>query len=104
MNGNQATFTVMGSNSITYTVEAPDIEGNEIYNFTGAITNENKKTFDVTGDTEIQVYQEFWMKYDINNNGDIEKSEVMNAINDYFAQGSDMTKDNVMNVINKFFG
>lgn len=48
--------------------------------------------------------EEFWMNYDANDNGEIEKSEALEAIDDYFADGSEMTKDDVMNVINKFFG
>ncbi|WP_292487839.1 hypothetical protein [Methanohalobium sp.] len=65
-------------------------------------------------DNDCHEGEDFWMNYDADNSGTIDKSEVMNAINGYFASiqeeedncfedSAETAKPQVMNVINKFF-
>ena len=91
----EVTFTLLGVTSFTYTVVAPSTTGT--YSFSGVLTNSKRGEVPVGGALTIAVTagDPLIVRYDANNNGTIEKNEVIAAINDYLFGGADITKAGV---------
>ena len=89
--GDTATFT--------YIVSAPVAE--DTYTFTGVMLDENKNMFAVGGDTELTVGWNPWA-YDEDKDGKIQKSEAIQAIQDYFSQK--ITKAQAIEVVTLYLG
>ena len=100
----EATFTLIGATSFTYTVAAPSAEGS--YPFSGVLRNSDGENVPVGGALTIEVAtgDPVFDRYDANGNGTIEKSEVIAAINDYlFGEGDvAISKAEVIRLINLY--
>ena len=98
----EVTFTLLGVTSFTYTVVAPSTTGT--YSFSGVLTNSERGEVPVGGALTIAVTagDPLIVRYDANNNGTIEKNEVIAAINDYLFGGTDITKADVIRLINLY--
>ena len=99
-------FTLQGETSFTYTVTAPSAAGP--YTFSGTLEDSVGNDHAVGGASTVTVTAEvagdpLVARYDANNNGTIEKSEVIKAINDYlFNGGAPITKAEVIRLINLY--
>ena len=100
-------FTLQGETSFTYTVTAPSAA--RPYTFSGTLEDSVGNDHAVGGASTVTVTAEvagdpLVARYDANNNGTIEKSEVIAAINDYlFGTGADApTKAEVIRLINLY--
>ena len=98
----EVTFILLGVTSFTYTVVAPSTTGT--YSFSGVLTNSERGEVPVGGALTIAVTagDPLIVRYDANNNGTIEKNEVIAAINDYLFGGTDITKADVIRLINLY--
>ena len=104
----QVIFTLQGEASFTYTVTASDKAG--LYTFSGTLMDSKGKDHAVVGDSTVTVTAEAATgdplvdRYDDNNDGTIDKSEVIAAINDYlFGPGANaITKAEVIRLINLY--
>ena len=86
--GREVRFSLFGQTAFTYTVTAPSAEGT--YSFSGVLRNSDREDVPVGGALTIAVAagDPLIVRYDANNNGTIEKNEVIAAINDYlFGEG-----------------
>ena len=104
INGQEVRFTLSGETAFTYTVTAPNTEG--AYSFSGILTNFDREDVPVGGALTITVTARdpLIIRYDTNNNGSIEKNEVIAAINDYlFGTGDEaISKSDVIKLINLY--
>ena len=102
--GQQVRFTLQGDTSFTYTVTAPSVEGS--YAFSGTLRDDERNDHDVGGDATVTVSSRdpLGARYDANNNGTIERGEVITAINDYLFGGGDdaITRAEVIKLINLY--
>ena len=93
-----------GPQTSTYTVTASDVEGS--YTFSGTLRDDERNNHAVGGDTTVTVSSgdPLVARYDANNNGTIEKNEVITAINDYLFGVGDaaISKADVIEVINLY--
>ena len=89
--GDTATFT--------YIISAPVAE--DTYTFTGVMLDEDKNMFAVGGDTELTVGWNPWA-YDEDKDGIIQKSEAIQAIQDYFS--GKITKAQAIEVVTLYLG
>ena len=100
----EVTFELHGETDLTYTVAAPIAAGT--YSFSGVLTNSAGEEVPVAGALTIAVNtgDPLIVRYDDNNNGTIEKSEVIAAINDYlFGEGDEaISKSDVIMLINLY--
>ena len=98
----EVTFALAGETSFTYTVAAPGIEGT--YTFSGAVTDSKEIDYPVGGDDMVTVSLRGWMliHYDANNNGMIDRAELIAAINDYLTGQEGITKDDLIWLINLY--
>ena len=83
----EVTFAMTGETSFTYTVAAPGIEG--LYTFSGTVTDSKEIDYPVGGDDRVTVSLRDWLliRYDADDSGTIDISELFSAIDDYFAGG-----------------
>ena len=98
-----ARFTLQGEPSFTYTVTAPSVEGS--YTFSGTLTDSKGADHDVRGAVTVTVASDpLVTRYDANNNGQIDRSEVIKAINDYLfgGEGDTISRADVIKVINLY--
>ena len=95
-------FTLQEETSFTYTVTASNVEGS--YTFSGTLRDSEGNDHVVGGATKVTVASDPLVdRYDANNNGTIEKSEVIKAINDYlFSGAAPITKAEVIRLINLY--
>ena len=97
-------FLLAGPQTETYTVTASDNPGP--YIFSGVLENENKSKTTVGGALTIAVaaVDPLIVRYDANDNGMIEKNEVIKAITDYlFGEGNPaISKSDVIKLINLY--
>ena len=102
--GQEVRFTLVGDTSFTYTVTASSVGGS--YTFSGTLRDSDRNDHAVGGDTTVTVSsgEPLVARYDNNNNGTIERSEVFAAINDYlFGEGDDaITRADVFKLINLY--
>ena len=104
--GQEVRFTLQEETSFTYTVTAPSEAGS--YTFSGNLRNSGGNDPAVGGASTVTVTagaagDPLVARYDANNNGTIEKSEVIKAINDYlFSGGAPITKAEVIRLINLY--
>ena len=102
--GREVRFSLFGQTAFTYTVTAPSAAGT--YSFSGVLRNSDRKDVAVGGALTIAVAagDPLIVRYDANGNGMIEKSEVINAINDYlFGEGDEaISKAEVIRLINLY--
>ena len=101
--GQEVGFTLQGNTSFTYTATAPGETGT--YTFSGRLRDSDRNDHVVGGDTTVTVSSgdPLIARYDANNNGTIEKSEVIQAINDYlFGEGDPISKAEVIELINLY--
>ncbi len=105
--GQEVRFTLQGETSFTYTVTAPSAEGP--YTFSGTLSDSGGNIHAVGGANAVTVgggaaEDPLVARYDDNNNGKIDKSEVIAAINDYlFGTGANaITKADVIRLINLY--
>ena len=105
--GQEVRFTFLaGGTPFTYTVTAPSAAGP--YTFSGTLEDSVGNDHAVGGASTVTVTagaagDPLVARYDANNNGTIEKSEVIKAINDYlFNGGAPITKAEVIRLINLY--
>ena len=102
--GQEVRFTLVGDTSFTYTVTASSVGGS--YTFSGTLRDSDRNDHAVGGDTTVTVSsrEPLVARYDDNNNGTIERIEVIAAINDYlFGEGDDaITRSDVIKLINLY--
>ena len=102
--GQEVRFTLQGDTSFTYTVTASSVEGS--YGFSGTLRDYDRNDHAVGGASTVTVSSgdPLIARYDANNNGMIDRSEVIVAINDYlFGEGEPITKaDEVIKLINLY--
>ena len=98
----ELSFALFGETEFTYTVTAPDAAGS--YPFSGILTNSDREDVPVGGALSVTVGEaaDVTSRYDANGNGLIEKSEVIQAINDYLFGGGGITKADVIRLINVY--
>ena len=100
--GREVRFSLLGQTAFTYTVTASSAAGT--YSFSGVLRNSDREDVPVGGALAIAVAagNPLIVRYDANGNGMIEKSEVINAINDYlFGEGDEaISKSDVIKLIN----
>ena len=85
----------VGSNVVTVVVTAED--GSTTQTYTVTVTREGLST----EETEAETEQRLRVQYDANENGAIDRDEVLTAINDYLFDGL-LAKDEVLVVINLY--
>ena len=102
--GREVRFSLFGQTAFTYTVTAPGTAGT--YSFSGVLRNSDREDVPVGGALTIAVAagDPLVARYDANNNGIIEKNEVIAAINDYlFGEGDEaISKSDVIKLINLY--
>ena len=104
--GQEVRFTLQEETSFTYTVTAPSEAGS--YTFSGNLRYSGGNDPAVGGASTVTVTagaagDPLVDRYDANDNGRIEKSEVIKAINDYlFSGGAPITKAEVIRLINLY--
>ena len=102
--GRDVRFSLFGQTAFTYTVTAPGAAGT--YSFSGVLRNSDREDVPVGGTLTIAVTagDPLVARYDANNNGIIEKNEVIAAINDYlFGEGdAAISKSDVIKLINLY--
>ena len=102
--GREVRFSLFGQTAFTYTATAPGTAGT--YSFSGVLRNSDREDVPVGGALTIAVAagDPLIVRYDANNNGMIEKSEVIAAINDYlFGEGDEaISKGDVIRLINLY--
>ena len=84
--------------------EALDYETNNSYTVTVTATDESDLSDTIT--VTIMVTDKVGLEnaYDVNDDGVIDRSEALNAVDDYFAPGSTLTKAEVLEVIALYLG
>ena len=102
--GREVRFSLFRQTAFTYTVTASSAAGT--YSFSGVLRNSDREDVPVGGALTIAVAagDPLIVRYDANNNGMIEKNEVINAINDYlFGEGdAAISKSDVIKLINLY--
>ncbi len=100
--GQTVKFALFGEMSFTYSVTAPSEDGS--YAFSGALRDFDQNDHDVGGDSTVTVAvtDPLVVRYDANNNGKIERNEVVNAINDYLFGEGETTRADVVRLINLY--
>ena len=102
--GREVRFSLFGQTAFTYSVTASSAAGT--YSFSGVLRNSDREDVPVGGALTIAVAagDPLIVRYDANNNGMIEKNEVINAINDYlFGEGdAAIGKSDVIKLINLY--
>ena len=107
--GQTVTFTPVGEGSFTYTVTASRTEGSHAFSGVARFDNNRNNDLPVGGASIVTVEAvideaTLVARYDTNNNGTIEKNEVIAAINDYlFGDGDEaISKGDVIRLINLY--
>ena len=104
--GRQLSFILLGEPSFTYTLTAPSTEGS--YSFSGVLKSFGGEEVPVGGAATLTVGpatdgDPLVDHYDTNNNGTIDRSEVISAINDYLFGGTgSITRADVIRLINLY--
>ena len=101
--GQEVRFTLQGNTSFNYTVTAPSVERS--YTFSGTLRDFDRNDHAVGGASTVKVSSgdPLITRYDANNNGQIDRSEVIKAINDYlFGEGDPITRAEVIKLINRY--
>ena len=96
-------FTLQGNTSFTYTVTASSVEGS--HTFSGTLADSQGNDHVVGGDDTVTVASDPLVdQYDVNNNGQIDRSEVITAINDYLfgGEGDTISRADVIKLINLY--
>ena len=99
-------FILQGDTSFTYTAIASDVEG--LHTFSGTLRDYERNDRPVVGHLTVTVTvpsrDPLIARYDANNNGTIEKSEGIKAINDYLFGVGDaaISKADVIKVVNLY--
>ena len=91
-----------GPQTRSYTVTTSDNPGS--YTFSGVLESENKSKTQVLGPSNVTVVDPLIVRYDTNENGLIERNEVIKAITDYiFGEGDPaISKSDVIKLINLY--
>ena len=107
--GQTVTFTPVGEGSFTYTVTASRTEGSHAFSGVARFDNNRNNDLPVGGASIVTVEAvideaTLVARYDTNNNGTIEKNEVIAAINDFlFGDGDEaISKGDVIRLINLY--
>ena len=107
--GQTVTFTPFGERSFTYTVTASSTEGSHAFSGVARFDSDRDNDLPVGGASTVTVgavidEATLVARYDANNNGIIEKGEVIAAINDYlFGEGDEaISKAEVIGLINLY--
>ena len=104
--GQQLRFILLGETSFTYTLTAPSTV--DSYSFSGVLRNFGGEEVPLGGASTLTVGaatagDPLIDRYDANNNGTIDRSEVINAINDYLFGGTgSITRADVIRLINLY--
>ena len=102
--GREVRFSLLGQTAFAYTVTASSAAGT--YSFSGVLRNSDREDVPVGGALAMAVAagNPLIVRYDANGNGMIEKSEVINAINDYLSGEGDeaISKSDVIKLINLY--
>ena len=97
-------FTLQAETSFTYTVTASNVVGS--YTFSGTLRDSEGNEHAVSGADTVTVssVDPLVDRYDTNNNGQIDRSEVITAINDYLFgdEGDTITRAEVIKLINLY--
>ena len=96
-------FILQGDTSFTYTVTASSVE--DSYTFSGTLRDSDRDDHVVGGSATVTVSagDPLIARYDANGNGAIEKSEVIQAIDDYlFGEANAITKADVIRLIDLY--
>ena len=96
-------FTLQEETSFTYTVTASNVVRS--YTFSGTLRDSEGNDHVVGGATTVTVASDPLVdRYDTNNNGQIDRSEVITAINDYLFgdEGDTITRAEVIKLINLY--
>ena len=91
-----------GPQTRSYTVTASDNPGS--YTFSGVLESEDKSKTQILGPSSVTVMDPLIVRYDANENGLIERNEVIKAITDYiFGEGDPaISKSDVIKLINLY--
>ena len=107
--GQTVTFTPVGEGSFTYSVTASRTEGSHAFSGVARFDNNRNNDLPVGGASIVTVEAvideaTLVARYDTNNNGTIEKNEVIAAINDFlFGDGDEaISKGDVIRLINLY--
>ena len=107
--GQTVTFTPVGEGSFTYTVTASRTEGSHAFSGVARFDNNRNNDLPVGGASIVTVEAvideaTLVARYDTNNNGTIEKDEVIAAINEYlFGDGDEaISKGDLIRLINLY--
>ena len=104
VNGRKVRFSLFGQTAFTHTAAAPGVEGT--YYFSGVLRNADREDVPVGGalTMEVAAGDPLILRYDANRNGVIERSEVINAINDYLSGEGDeaISKAEIIRLINLY--
>ena len=95
-------FTLQGETSYTYTYTVTASQTVGTHSFSGTLRDFDRNDHAVGGTSTVMVSSgdPLIIRYDANNNGTIEKSEVIKAITDYlFGKGEPITKADVIKLI-----
>ena len=96
-------FTLQEETSFTYTVTASNTRGS--YTFSGTLRDSEGNDHVVGGAVTVTVASDPLVdRYDANNNGQIDRSEVIKAINDYLfgGEGDTISRADVIKLINLY--
>ena len=95
----EVTFALTGETSFTYTVAAPGIEG--LYTFSGTVQDSKGIDYPVGGADRVTVSLRDWLliRYDANNDGMIDRSEVIAAVRDYLTSEEAITRGELIQLI-----
>ena len=98
----EVTFALTGETSFTYTVTAPSIES--LYTFSGTVQDSQGNDYPVSGDGRVTVSLRDWLiiRYDANNNGMIDRAEIIAAIDDYLTGQEGITRRGLILLINLY--
>ncbi len=104
VNGREVRFSLFGKTAFTHTATAPGTEGT--YSFSGVLRNSDREDVPVGGALTIAVaaLDPLIVRYDADGNGMIEKSEIIEAINNYlFGEGDEaVSKAEIIRIINLY--
>ena len=98
----EVTFALAGETSFTYTVTAPSIES--LYTFSGTVKDSQGNDYPVGGDDKVTVSLRDWLliRYDANNNGMIDRADIIAAIRDYLTGEEGITRGDLILLINLY--
>ena len=99
-----SSFTIIRTTGQIKVRDALDYETKNSYTVTVAVTDESNLSDTITVTIIVTDKVGLENAYDVNDDGVIDKSEALNAVDDYFAPGSTLTKAEVLEVIALYLG